>query len=211
MVGVAGPAAVTVHVAGSTLSGPLFLGIAVVVLAAFAGTAHLVSALRGPFARVLDGLRDGRRDIRFVEYSFTGSITVVLVAALNGVTDAAALVPLYALTAGAALVLLVADRVEVQAGHPQLVRSIALGIGIVPWGVVALGQVAGILAGDGPSIAVRVLTLVLLAAAVLVVVSAWRERPGATMVAGELRYLVITTLSTTVLAWSIATGVVAAG
>jgi len=116
---------------------------------------------------------------RAVEASFLTSVTVFLVAQLNGVADVGALVLVYAATSALWLFAILQDRVEVRRGHPMLPLSFGTAIGIVPWGVIALHQVGGLLAGGGPTALARVLTLVMLALSAAQVVAQWRgSRPG---------------------------------
>ena len=98
-------------------------------------------------------------------------IALVLVARLNGVVDAAALILVYAATAGGVLL----RSLQRPGGDPLPLRWAAV-LGIVPWGVVAFTQVGGLLTGTPPSVAVRVLTVVVLAASVGEFVVAYRRR-----------------------------------
>ncbi|MBW4042651.1 MAG: hypothetical protein HIU86_11090 [Acidobacteria bacterium] len=98
-------------------------------------------------------------------------IVLFLVARLNGVVDAAALVLVYAVTAGAVLL----RSLHRPGGDPLPLRWSAA-LGIVPWGVVAFTQIGGLLAGTPPSIAVRALTVVVLAASIGEYVVAYRRR-----------------------------------
>jgi hypothetical protein len=97
-------------------------------------------------------------------------ILLVGIARLNGVADAPALVLVYAATAGDVLLRFAHTR----SASPLPLR-LAAGLGVVPWGVVAFAQVGGLLVGT-PPVAVRVLTVVVLAAAVLQYVVAYRRR-----------------------------------
>jgi hypothetical protein len=98
-------------------------------------------------------------------------ILLVGIARLNGVADAPALVLVYAATAGDVLLRFAHTR----SASPLPLR-LAAGLGVVPWGVVAFAQVGGLLVGAPPPVAVRVLTVVVLAAAVLQYVVAYRRR-----------------------------------
>jgi len=98
--------------------------------------------------------------IRWVEWSQVSAIVVFLVAQLNGVRDVAALVALYALTAGASLFLVLHER----AGAVVWPFSFGAAVGIVPWGVIAFYQVGAIAIGDDPSFVVRAVTIVMLLA-----------------------------------------------
>lgn len=112
-------------------------------------------------------------------------IVLVLVARLNGVVDAAAVVLVYASAAGGGLL----RALHRPGGDPAAIRWSAV-LGIVPWGVVAFTQVGGLLTGTPPSIVIRVLTVVVLAASIAEFVLAYRRRdrpldavPGLALVA----------------------------
>lgn len=63
---------------------------------------------------------------------------------------------------------------EARAGSGLLPLTVASGIGIVPWGVVALHQVGAGVVGSPPSGTVRVVTLVVLGCALAAFVAEWR-------------------------------------
>lgn len=140
------------------------LGLSVILLPAMA-TAALAPGLAG---RVGLG--------RALEATIVAPVIVFLVACLNGITEVASLVPIYALASGAAA--LVALEPVTSSPGPRRRMSLAAAIGIVPWGVIAFTQVGSLLVGDAPPAAVRVLTLVLLAAAITTFVLEWRMRRG---------------------------------
>ncbi|MGT2425627.1 hypothetical protein [Amnibacterium kyonggiense] len=102
-------------------------------------------------------------------------IALFLVARLNGLVDAMALVLVYASAAGGVLL----RSLHRPGGRPAALRWWAV-LGIVPWGVVAFTQIGAGLAGTEPSAGVRVLTLVVLAAGIAEFVLAYRrrDRPG---------------------------------
>lgn len=133
----------------------LALASAVVMLIA-AGARILVgaSAARGASPRVVGA--------RMLELSQTAAITVFLVAQLNGVAEAGTLILVYAIAASAVGVLWMHSRALPAAQRSPWPYSVAAAIAVVPWGIVALYQVAGLLAGDPPAVLVRVLTVALL-------------------------------------------------
>lgn len=102
-------------------------------------------------------------------------IVLVLVARLNGIADAVAIVLVYAASGGAVLL----RSLHRPGGDPRPLHWSAV-LGIVPWGTVAFTQIGGLLTGSPPSGGVRVLTVVVLAAAVaeFVVAERRRDRPA---------------------------------
>lgn len=98
-------------------------------------------------------------------------ILLVLVARLNGAAEATALVLTYASSAGGILL----RSLHRPGGDPMPLRWWAV-LGIVPWGAVAFSQLGGLLTGTPPSVAIRVLTLVVLVASIAEFVAAYRRR-----------------------------------
>lgn len=134
----------------------------------------------------------GRADtVERLAASVPWSVVVFVVAVLDGVRDVGTLVLVYAATTVVQLAALVQDRLvqdqlvrggtgasgagqEARAGSGLLPLTVASGIGIVPWGVVALHQVGAGVVGSPPSGTVRVVTLVVLGCAIAALVAEWR-------------------------------------
>ncbi len=132
----------------------MHLGIAVVVLGYWCALLYLL-----PFPRW-----------RRVGLTQVPGVIVFLVALLNDIRDVSSLVPLFALAAGAALL----RDASVGESRNRTVYSLAAGIGIVPWGVIAWSQVGALVSGGSLNPAVRVGTVVLLALAAVPWIAAWR-------------------------------------
>ncbi|MBC7725366.1 MAG: heliorhodopsin HeR [Burkholderiaceae bacterium] len=205
-------ARVTVDLAGAgrhTLTA-VDLGPAVVTLLLI--VAVFRALMSGPFAaRYLAAVHGNRHTARWVEFSLTSSIIVFLVALLNGIGDVAGLVPLYALTSGMTLMSVLQER-DIRFGHPRLALQFGAAIGIVPWGVIAFHEIGAGLLGGGPSVVVRVITLVTLAAALVAAVTQWREQAanaaGADPLAGERMSVVLSAATVSLFAWLVLLGVV---
>jgi hypothetical protein len=173
---------------GAVLAQPLPLpvqarfGTATVPLAVLQGTAAVVvpPALVAVVAVLRAAGRLERSAVLWAQLA-AAPIVLFLVARLNGVVDAAALVLVYA-TAGGGVLLRFA---QTRARGPLPIRLAAV-LGIVPWGVVAFTQVGGLLVGAPPATADRALTVVVLAASVLEYVVAYRRRDVAPGRAGLL-------------------------
>jgi len=151
--------------------------------------------------RAIDAVRPSPV-IRWVEWSQVSGIVVFLVAQLNGVTDVAALVALYAITAGASLFLLLHER----AADSTWPFSFGAAVAIVPWGVIAFYQVGAIVAGGDPALLVRVLTIALLLLASAYWYDARLARVKGRLVIAERAHTILTTLTVSVLAWAVVVG-----
>jgi hypothetical protein len=168
-------------VAGSGSGGRVILtavdaGAAIVALCVLVCLARLAVASGRVFPRYSAALSRNRRTVRWIEFSFSSSITVFLVAQLNGITDVGTLVLIYAVTSGMTLFSVIQDRTTITRGHPLLALCFGAAIGIVPWGVIAFHEVGAGIVGAGPSVAVRIITLLMLAAAFECAISQWREQ-----------------------------------
>ncbi len=167
----------------------------VTVAAVNLGVAVIVPLTLGALVFMTGAVADRR--VRWIESSLSASITVFLVAELNGIRELGALVAMYALTSAA--VLFGALRDEPSASNSRLPGVFGAMVGIVPWGLIAWYEIAPVVAGDsGPAVWVRVLTSVVLALFIVAAALLWRGM-GASRAA-----LVVSALTRSVMAWSVA-------
>jgi hypothetical protein len=112
------------------------LGPAVALFLFFSAAAHFLIA--GPlFAKYVAGLKENRNYYRWIEYSLSSSLMVVLIAGLVGITDIAALVSIFGVNAMMVLFGLLMEKYE-QPGNPNWLSFIFGSIaGIVPWIAIA--------------------------------------------------------------------------
>jgi hypothetical protein len=162
---------------------------ALVLLCLPAGT-FLLLASPAIFSRYAEKLAQNQHDARWIIFSLTSSITVFLVAQLNGISDIGTLVLIYAATSTLTLFSVLAERMPPgprETRHPRMLAlSFGAAIGIVPWGIIAFTEIAASIVGEGPSAPVRVVTLLMLAAAFVFAVTNWREQSRAGAIAGVL-------------------------
>lgn len=166
------------------------LGVAAVTLLVFSALCRAIDAVRPSPV------------IRWVEWSQVSGIVVFLVAQLNGVTDVAALVALYAITAGASLFLVLHER----AAESTWPFSFGAAVAIVPWGVIAFYQVGAIVARGDPPLLVRALTIALLLLASAYWYDARLARVKGRLIIAERAHTILTTLTVSVLAWAVVVG-----
>ena len=143
------------------------VGLGVIVPLALGALAHLLSApVRSPA-----GAASG--PLRWVERSLSASITLFLIAELNGIRELGMLVAIYALTSAMVLFGVLQER---WTSSPRMLPAIfAAMIGIVPWGLIAWYEIApAVLAGGGPTTWVRVLTVLMLVLFLVAGAQAWR-------------------------------------
>lgn len=113
------------------------------------------------------------RSLQLVAFAQSSGITLFLVAQLNGVTEAGALILVYAFGGGAAGLLWLQARETDDRRGARWPFSFGAGLAVVPWGIVALYQLVGLAAGEPPVPIVRVLTVLIL---VVVALAWWTER-----------------------------------
>jgi hypothetical protein len=113
--------------------------------------------------------------LHWIAVSQSLGITIVIVALMNGAPDASTIVALYALSAGAGLLGWLSDRTSAHDGSRAHLWPYAFltVFAIVPWGVIALVQVTGLVVGVPASTGVRVVTLVVLAVSALWATAEW--------------------------------------
>jgi len=166
------------------------LGVAAVTLLVFSALCRAIDAVRPSSV------------IRWVEWSQVSGVVVFLVAQLNGVTDVAALVALYAITGGSSLFLVLHER----AAESTWPFSFGAAVAIVPWGVIAFYQVGAIIVGGDPPLLVRVLTIALLLLAAAYWYGARLARVKGRLIIAERAHTILTTLTVSVLAWGALAG-----
>jgi hypothetical protein len=153
---------------------------------------------------LLTGITRNRR-LRWLESSLSASITVFLLAELNGIRELAALVAMYALTSAAIMFAALQDGLR-DRRRPDRPRTLAASfgamVGIVPWGLIAWYEIVpGVVGDTGPATWVRVLTVVVLALFSAGAVMVWR---GA---GNSLSAVVISVVTRSVFAWGVAAAV----
>ena len=186
------------------------LGIAVFVLLAAGAVVRFALLVPALGLRRSEATAGGRNIVRWAEWSQVSAITVFLVAQLNGITEVTSLVPIYAITATAALLLALQER----SGSGEAGRrlgAVAAVIGSVPWGGIAFAQVGATLTSGAPTVTVRIITVAMLGIAVAVWAFVWRaghRSVAASPVADEVTYLGLALLGTGTFAWLAVGGIV---
>lgn len=145
-------------------------------LAAAAAVVMLVGAVSYTWsaleiARHPDGSR--ARLLGLIAFAQASGITAFLVAQLNGIVEAGTLVLVYAVAAGAPGLLWLQARETDDRSRARWPYSFGAGLAVVPWGVVALYQIVGVVGGSPAPPLVRVMTIVVL---VLAALAWWTER-----------------------------------
>jgi hypothetical protein len=113
------------------------LGPAVAAFLLLSAAAHWIIAAPGVFGWYRDNLQRNRNYARWIEYSLSSSLMIVLIAMITGISDVAALIALFGVNAAMILFGWLMERYE-EPGRPNWISFIFGCIaGAVPW--VAIG------------------------------------------------------------------------
>jgi len=109
------------------------IGWAVATFVFLSAIAHYTVAFPGVFGWYVSNLKRNRNYARWIEYSISSSIMMVLIALLPGITDVVALIGIFAVNASMILFGLLMEHYE-EPGNPNWIAFMfgAL-VGLVPW------------------------------------------------------------------------------
>lgn len=123
---------------GSTPAAPVVLfdspvGLGVALFLALSALAHLVVASPTFFPRYRSGLLAEHNYFRWVEYSLSSSLMIVLIAQLTGISDIAALLALFGVNAGMIFFGWLQEKYEQPGAGGWLPFVFGCVLGLVPW------------------------------------------------------------------------------
>jgi len=113
------------------------LGLAVALFVFFSAAAHFTVALPGVFDWYVKNLKRERNYARWIEYSFSSSLMVVLIAMLPGIFDISALIAIFGVNAMMVLFGLLMEHYESPGSPDWLSYIFGCVAGVVPW--IAIG------------------------------------------------------------------------
>jgi hypothetical protein len=217
----------TLPVTGTYLAGPpgtapadpvvLFdtpVGLGVALFLALSALAHLVVASPVFFPRYRSGLLAGHNYFRWVEYSLSASLMIVLIAQLTGISDVAALLALFGVNAGMIFFGWVQEKYEQPGGGGWLPFVFGCILGLVPWLAVLVYVVApGSTSGAEPPGFVYGIVVSLFVFFNVFAVNQWLQyrRVGrwADYLVGERTYITLSLIAKSALAWQVFGGTLA--
>jgi hypothetical protein len=184
-------------------------GWAVAAFLLLSSLAHFV--LAGPaFGGYIRRLREGRNDARWIEYSLSSTIMIVVIAQLTGIADIVALLAIAGCNVSMILFGLLQERYE-QPGGSLLAFWLGCIAGIVPWIAVAIYAAAPGATSDVdvPAFVFAIIVSLFVFFNVFAVnmwlqyrqVGKWRR-----YVFGERAYIVLSLVAKSLLAWQIFAG-----
>jgi hypothetical protein len=176
--------------------------------------AHLVVASPTFFPRYVEGLRHHRNIFRWVEYSLSASIMIVLIAMIVGISDVAALVPIFGVNAAMILFGWLQEHYEEPGSGRWLPFVFGCIAGIVPWLAITVYLFApGSASAAEPPGFVYGIFVSLFVLFNIFAVNQWLQyrRLGrwSDYVVGERTYITLSIVAKSLLAWQVFAGTLA--
>jgi hypothetical protein len=164
------------------------------------------------FDRYLRGLDEGRNHFRWVEYSLSSSLMIVLIAALTGITDAAALTALFGVNAAMIFFGAVQEKYE-RPGGSLMPFWLGCIVGIVPWVAIGIYLVSPGSSAEPPGFVYAIYVSLFVFFNVFALnqwlqyrqIGRWRN-----YLYGESAYIVLSLVAKSLLAWQVFGGTLAA-
>jgi len=189
------------------------LGWGVFAFLAISAGALLVLALPGVFEWYTRNLRESRNYGRWIEYSVSSSIMIVLIAMITGVSDIAALLAIFGVNACMILFGLLMEKYEMPGNPSWLAFWFGSFAGIVPWLVIVLYVASPGLDSPGPPTFVYGIIVSLFLFFNVFAVNMWlqykRIGPWQDYLVGEKAYILLSLTAKALLAWQVFSAVLA--
>jgi hypothetical protein len=126
------------------------IGPAVAAFVLISAVAHFTLTLPGVFRWYVRNLERQRNDARWIEYSLSASLMIVLIAMLTGIGDVAALIALFGVNASMIFFGLVQEHYAAPGSGRLLPFWLGCVVGSVPWIAIAVYFVSPGTAADPP-------------------------------------------------------------
>jgi hypothetical protein len=189
---------------------PIAWGVALFLLLAAAD--HLLVAMPGVVGWYDTNLRRGRNDARWIEYSVSASVMVVLIAMLTGISDVAALGAIFGVNAAMILFGLLMEHYE-RPGRPNwLAYWFGVLVGAVPWLLIGIYLWSPGSDATPPGFVYAIFVSLFLcfnSFAVNMVLQYKRIGPLRDYLFGEAAYIVLSLTAKSALAWQVFGGTLA--
>jgi hypothetical protein len=191
---------------------PVAMGVALFFF--LSAAAHLTVASPSVFPRYSAGLAAGHNYYRWLEYSLSSSVMIVLIAQLVGIADAAALLALFGVNASMILFGWLQERYHQPGDGGWLPFIFGCIAGIVPWLAVLLYVVAPGATSDAepPAFVYGIIVSLFLFFNVFAVVQWLQYRQVGrwrTYLVGERTYITLSLVAKSALAWQVFAGTLA--
>jgi hypothetical protein len=187
----------------------LRIGWAVAAFVFLSAAAHYWVASPAAFSWYVANLRQNRNYARWIEYSVSASLMMVIIAMLPGITDVAAILGIFFANTAMILFGLLMERYE-EPGHPSWL-SFNLGalFGIVPWVAVGIYLWSPATESSPPTFVYGIFFSIFVffsSFAVNMVLQYRRIGPWRNYLFGESMYILLSLTSKSALAWQVFAG-----
>lgn len=186
----------------------------VVVFLFISAVAHWLIASPGVFSWYKTNLEENRNYARWIEYAFSSSIMIVLIALITGISDIAALIALFGVNAAMILLGLLMEKYE-QPGKPNWLAFIFGSLaGLVPWIAIAIYLISPGNGASPPGFVYGIFVTLFVffnSFAVNMILQYKRVGPWKNYVFGESVYVFLSLVAKSALAWQVFAGTLAGG
>lgn len=176
-------------------------------------TAHLVISLPGVFRWYEDSLKNTRNYARWIEYSLSSSLMVVLIAMLVGIADIAALIAIAGVNASMILFGLLQEKYESPGrGVSWTAYWFGVAAGAIPWIAIGIYLVSPGLDASPPAFVYGIffsLFVFFNIFAIVMVLQYKKIGRWADYRSGERTYILLSLLAKSALAWQVFAGTLA--
>jgi hypothetical protein len=168
--------------------------------------AHLVIAAPGVFGWYRDNLGRNRNYARWVEYSLSASLMIVLIAMLTGISDVAALIALFGVNASMILFGWLQEHYEEPGSGGWLPFIFGCIAGIVPWLAIGIYILSPTTDANAPGFVIGIFVSLFIFFNVFAL-NQWlqyrRLGPWRDYLVGESAYIVLSLTAKSALAWQV--------
>ena len=189
------------------------LGWGVFAFLAISAGALLVIASPGVFEWYTRNLRESRNYGRWIEYFFSSSIMIVLIAMITGVSDVAALLALFGVNSSMILFGLLMEKYETPGRPSWLSFLFGTFAGIIPWLTIVIYVWSPGLDTDGPPAFVYAIIVSLFILFNIFALNMWLQYrqigPWRDYLVGEKVYILLSLTAKALLAWQVFAAVLA--
>ena len=182
------------------------IGWAVAAFLFLSAIAHSIISLPGVYGWYVAGLKQNRNYARWVEYSLSSSLMVVLIAMLPGISDVAALGAIFGVNATMILFGVLVEKYEEPGTSDWLAYWFGVLAGAVPWLVIGIYIWGPGSAGEPPTFVYAIffsLFVFFNSFAVNMVLQYRRVGKWADYLYGEKVYIILSLTAKSLLAWQI--------
>jgi hypothetical protein len=188
------------------------IGIAIALFVFLSAAAHFIVSAPGVHTWYIRNLGLNRNYARWIEYSISSSLMMVVIAMLPGISDIAALLGIFFVNAGMVLFGLLMEHYE-QPGTPNwLSYSFGILLGIVPWVAIAIYLWSPTTDASPPAFVYGIFFSIFIffnSFALNMVLQYQRIGPWRNYLVGESTYILLSLTAKSALAWQVFAGTLA--